>query len=403
MEGFEVIKPQSIGLLPLPYSFLLLPYIDNWKRYIEDLVRLRFEKLPEEWHFIGYVAEGNLEEATENVKIFQKGELREYNLAILQRHEEDVLKLMNFFKNELLKNMMKLLYNLNRGETFVFEVERPDFKAFVLFVNAQVTMSKGRFTEALSLLDTALKEIGHESPIFRAYMLFKKGLAIRDSKGDSYQLISLFEDILKVLKETGASWLKGEIHFQVGNMYSTFGNLTEAIKNYDAALMYVQREKDPYTWALIHNNKGLAYLSIPTQDLEDQFRLAMGVQFIKKALEVFTKDRYPEEWASATLNYANALQYLPSGNPIKNLTTAVSLYKEVVEYRKQKGNKEGYARALANMGNALAHLGKLEEAKRNLTEAKYIFIECGLLEEAQAVDEILEEIRELEVLKDGKR
>ncbi|MDQ7082708.1 MAG: hypothetical protein Q9N34_06945 [Aquificota bacterium] len=58
----------------------------------------------------------------------------------------------------------------------------------------------------------------------------------------------------------------------------------------------------------------------------------MGVQFIKKALEVFTRDKYPEEWASATLNYANAIQYLPSGNPVKNLVKAVELYREVVEY-----------------------------------------------------------------------
>jgi hypothetical protein len=54
----------------------------------------------------------------------------------------------------------------------------------------------------------------------------------------------------------------------------------------------------------------------------------------------------------------------PQRNPSKNLLQAIELYREVLNYRREVKDEIGYARTLANMGNALAHLGKLSEAKR---------------------------------------
>ncbi|MDQ7082709.1 MAG: hypothetical protein Q9N34_06950 [Aquificota bacterium] len=84
--------------------------------------------MPEEWHFIAYALEGSLKEAVANVETFQEGELKEYNLAILRRHEDEVLKLANSLKNELLKNMILLLYHANKGKTFSLMLKEKTLK-----------------------------------------------------------------------------------------------------------------------------------------------------------------------------------------------------------------------------------------------------------------------------------
>jgi tetratricopeptide (TPR) repeat protein len=216
-----------------------------------------------------------------------------------------------------------------------------------------------------------------------------------EHRGVNYATIALLEELSERLSGSGADFLKGDVHFNLGNAYSSMGNLQEAIKHYWEALNFFTLDRDPYMYALINNNMGLAYLSTSVSDIEDQVRLAYGVQCLKNALKVFTKEKYPKEWASTTMNYANALQYLPTANPSKNLLQAIELYREVLNYRKEVKDEIGYARALANMGNALAHLGKLSEAKKHLMEAFDIFNKYGMEEEMVGIREILEEIHTL--------
>jgi hypothetical protein len=47
----------------------------------------------------------------------------------------------------------------------------------------------------------------------------------------------------------------------------------------------------------------------------------------------------------------------------------------VLGARGRQADPVGYARALANQGNALAHLGLFEQARAKLAEARYLFEE----------------------------
>ena len=78
-------------------------------------------------------------------------------------------------------------------------------------------------------------------------------------------------------------------------------------------------------------------------------------------------------WASTQLNLANALQYLPSVHQEANLDEAVQLYEEVLQYRDPQRDPLGYARILANQGNALGHLGVLRRRPERLTRARELF------------------------------
>jgi ABC-type tungstate transport system substrate-binding protein len=61
-------------------------------------------------------------------------------------------------------------------------------------------------------------------------------------------------------------------------------------------------------------------------------------------------------------------------------------------YRRPDGDPLGYARLLANQGNALAHLGALRQATTKLQEARSIFRAQGEVEASHALTLTLDQI-----------
>lgn len=387
------VFPQPVGILPYPFNFIILPYSDRWKDCINSVLLLKFDDIPPEWDFLPAVKNGLWETAFYKLSNLQEDDLKNYNLSLLTGERRKV-------RDQVLEYMLNVAFFKD------FDIEdtgRDDLNALILYSKAQTFEEQGKTEDALSLLESALKLVKSISPIFEALILFKKTKLLIEHRGVSYAAVALLEELQRKLSDTGADYLKAEISFNLGNAYSSLGNLTNAVKYYWEALEFFTYEKNPYMYALINNNMGLAHLSVGVSDLEDQVRLAYGVQCLKNALKVFTRDTYPKEWASTTMNYANALQYLPTADPIKNLLKALDLYREVLEYRMKMRDEVGCARTLANMGNALAHLGKLSEAKDHLIKALEIFKKHGMEEEASGILEILEEIYTLmEVRNDGR-
>jgi tetratricopeptide (TPR) repeat protein len=148
----------------------------------------------------------------------------------------------------------------------------------------------------------------------------------------------------------------------------------------------------PELYAEVHNNLGLAYLTMPATAASDPLRMAVAIQSFQEALKVFTRVRYPGRWASTMLNLANAWQYLPSGHPVNNLWQAVKLYDEILSVRTRAEDPVGYARVLANQANALAHLGQFAPALEKLNEAYKLFHWYDEPDAAADVMELVEQI-----------
>jgi tetratricopeptide (TPR) repeat protein len=154
------------------------------------------------------------------------------------------------------------------------------------------------------------------------------------------------------------------------------------------------RQNAPELYALAQNNLALAYLAMPLTEASDQLRMGIAVQALREALKVYKREAYPEQWASTQLNLANALQYLPSSHPEDNLSEAVGLYEEVLQARDPQRDPLGYARLLANQGNALAHLGIFDHAVPKLQQAAWLFAQGGDDDAATTVNGLLAEITE---------
>ena len=169
--------------------------------------------------------------------------------------------------------------------------------------------------------------------------------------------------------------------------------LTEAVKAYHEAIHCgFDAERQPEQHGLIQNNIGLAYLSMPMVEASDQLRMAVAVQSFREACRMFPRDSHPEMWASTQMNLANALQYIPSSHPAENLAKAVEIYEELLAARDREHDPVGYARVLANQGNALAHLGGLVVALAKLREARGLATRAGAVDLADSLTEQIDRI-----------
>ena len=140
-------------------------------------------------------------------------------------------------------------------------------------------------------------------------------------------------------------------------------------------------------------NLGLAYLALPMNDEAERLRPAIAIQSLREAAGALDRRESPELWAGATLNLANALQYVRSTHVEANLWESVALYEEILPVLPARDQLRK-ARVLANEGNALAHLGAFSRAVPRLNEARAIFALTVDDDSTAAIDATLAEIAE---------
>ena len=174
-----------------------------------------------------------------------------------------------------------------------------------------------------------------------------------------------------------------------GALLAVVADLTEAAKVF-------REDRYPELSATINVHLALAYLVMPMSSEGDRIRVGVAVNALRAALRVYTPDTHPTAWASTQLNLANALQYLPSVHQESNLDEAVQLYEEVLAYRDPATDPVGYARILANQGNALGHLGVFADARERLERARTLFAGAGDADGVDGVDEVLASLAEAE-------
>jgi len=78
-----------------------------------------------------------------------------------------------------------------------------------------------------------------------------------------------------------------------------------AIAFYTAALEVYTREAFPEYWATMQNNLAVAYSDRIRGERADN--LEKAIAFYTAALEVYTREAFPENWAMTQNNLANAI------------------------------------------------------------------------------------------------
>lgn len=398
-------QPQPLGIYPLPAGYLVLPPSAATATILPQLLR---GELPTEWpsslQFYALALSGDVAAALTALPV-DDSPITAYNRFVLQGNAQTYADLRPQVNGELAILLDLVAYTLGYSATPPDDDALHGIEGVVLATAyaAQATdhLEQQRPSAALPYLEQAIAIARPVSPLLAGQLLGALADAATRLQGATSQNIQRYQEAIRLLAPVALAEARAELWLSLGIQYQELaqgrrGALLEAVKCYQEALRILTLAHQPEAYALAQSNLALAYLSMPLQEASDQLRMAIAVQALREALKVYTREHYPAQWASAQLNLANALQYLPSSHPQENLIEAVELYEQILDVRSRETDPLGYARLLANQGNALAHLGIFVHAKPKLQEAVRIFTAYADTDAAMSLRELLSQIESQE-------
>jgi CHAT domain-containing protein/tetratricopeptide (TPR) repeat protein len=135
--------------------------------------------------------------------------------------------------------------------------------------------------------------------------------------------------------------------FPKGNRAS---NLEIAIIGYELVLNIFTTDKFPEEWATTQNNLANAYYYKITGNRAENIDTAIACY--QKALEIRTREDFPEKWAETQNNLAAAYSNKITGNRAENIDRAINCYQKALEVRTRKDFPEDWAGTQNNLANA---------------------------------------------------
>lgn len=396
-ERGSLLRPQPIGVFPGTAGFLLLPSVPEEEQLLPLLLHgFLPEQWPDPWRFYAAAVAGQSEEAV--AAWLTDGPVGAYNRFILMPNETTYASAEQMLEGEerLLLDAVAWRFGFRNAPPPLGD-SRNEVRAFLLATHAYDAFQREDWQPGLEVLLEAAHTVQDVSPVFSA-RLYAEWAATRHMLGDDGdETINGYRTALKLLEVSPFDEARAELWFQLGTVLQATADgrksmLVEAVHCYQEALKVYKRDTHPEGYAMVHMNLALAYLAMPATDRSVRLRSAVAIQSLRESLRIYTKESYPELWASATLNLANALQHVKTSHQEENLWEAVALYEDVLTVRRPEDDPVGYARVLANQGNALAHLGAFSRAVPRLEQARMYFVKHGEYESAEAVNAVLAEI-----------
>jgi tetratricopeptide (TPR) repeat protein len=114
--------------------------------------------------------------------------------------------------------------------------------------------------------------------------------------------------------------------FPLGNKAS---NMEIAIAGYEVALTVFTRERFPQDWAMTQNNLGATYSNRIAGEKREN--LEQAIACYTQALEERTRERFPQDWARTQNNLGNAYRDRIAGEKRENLEQAIACYTEALK------------------------------------------------------------------------
>lgn len=266
---------------------------------------------------------------------------------------------------------------------------------------------------AVQLYEQAEEICSQDYLLLKARAKVGKATALRSIPDDSSEFLVkakiAYEEALPTLRELGSSVEVAELQMNFGLVLQSLvhfnlAKIGDCIQLYNQALQVFTYEKYPQEYAILYNNIAIAYLSITGSKEKKAFSEGLAVQTFETALKQINLIEHPREYAMLQNNLGNALQYLQSTHPVENNLRAVTAYNEALKVRNPQDTPLEYANTIANKANALINLPddlenpdlgnykNLLQAKNYYQQAWVIFQENQQIEQAQMVGQALQEI-----------
>jgi hypothetical protein len=158
-----------------------------------------------------------------------------------------------------------------------------------------------------------------------------------------------------------------------GERESGTARLEEGVSAYRAALDEYTRERAPLDWARTQHSLGFALWRLGERQKGTE-KLEQAVAAFSAALEERTHERVPLEWAQTQNSFGSALRALGEREGgTARLEEAVAAFRAALEERTRDRVPLDWATTQNNLGNALRRLGEWESGTARLKEAILAF------------------------------
>ena len=166
---------------------------------------------------------------------------------------------------------------------------------------------------------------------------------------------------------------KGGEFFDRGSRKKVASALLLAIAAYRAALEEWTRERVPLQWAGTQNDLGSALATLGVWD-SGTARLHEAIQAYRAALEGLSRERVPLQWALTQSNLGAVLEALGERDSgTARLVEAVGIYRAALQERTRERVPLQWAETQNNLGNALRTLGERDSGTARLEEAVKVY------------------------------
>jgi CHAT domain-containing protein/tetratricopeptide (TPR) repeat protein len=127
-------------------------------------------------------------------------------------------------------------------------------------------------------------------------------------------------------------------------------NMEIAITGYEVPLTVYTRDRFPYEWAMTQHNLGAAYCDRIAGEKRENLESAIAC--FTRALEELTRDRFPQDWAMTQYNLGLAYWERIAGEKRENVETAIACFtRALAEYTRDRFPQQ-WAMTQHNLGAA---------------------------------------------------
>jgi len=290
-------------------------------------------------------------------------------------------------------------------------------KIEMLIEMAQGFQKKPKTTQdlwnAVELYNRAYEMCASDYPLLKARAKAGMAGALRTIPDVGTQLLlqakTAYEEALPILQQLASREEVAEAQMNWGLVLQSLvpfnlARIADSVQAYHEALQVFTWQKYPQEYAILHNNIAIAYLSMPLSLEQEYLHQGLALQTFEEALKHIQLLEHPREYAMLQNNLGNALQYLPSGHPLDNILRALNAYNEALKVRNPKNTPLEYANTISNKANALLNLPddpekpkagnpqNLLQARTYYQEALEIFTQYEQIEQAQVVAQALQDV-----------
>jgi tetratricopeptide (TPR) repeat protein len=266
---------------------------------------------------------------------------------------------------------------------------------------------------SLELYNHAYQLCGENYPLVKARVQVGMAGVLKTIPDSGTELLlqakAYYDEALPVLQELASAEEVAEAKMNLGLVLQSLvpfdlARIAESLQAYQEALQVFTWQKYPQEYAILQNNIAIAYLSMPLASAPEGLHQGLAVQTFEEALKHIQLIAHPKEYAMLQNNLGNALQYLPSYHPLDNLLRAIAAYNEALKVRNPRDTPLEYANTISNKANALFNLpdnpekpeaGKSQnilQARTYYQSALEIFNHYEQIEQAQAIIQALQEV-----------